>query len=136
MAAVSRRPAIRAWAPRAQVGTLRRLLTAPLRGRSFGISFALSLGALVVVALLYVWTRLEVIRIGYALSEQARLHRALLQHTQRLRLELATRKDPAYVERFARERLHMTLPDPTAIRVLRRERTQERPSSRAGTGAP
>lgn len=98
---------------------LLRILTWPARTRSYGIIVTLSLTGLVLVALLHVWTRLEVIRIGYDLSQQTRLHQALLQHNQRLRLELATRKDPATVERIAREKLHMVPPDPSGIRVLR-----------------
>jgi cell division protein FtsL len=94
-------------------------LTWPARTRSYGLVVTLGLASLIVVALLHVWTRLEVIRIGYELSQQTRLHQALLQHNQRLRLELATRKDPAIVERIARERLQMLPPDPSAIRVLR-----------------
>jgi cell division protein FtsL len=89
-------------------------------GPGFAVALALTLAALVVVALLHVWTRLEIVRIGYALSEQTRLHQALREHEQRLRLELASRKDPAAIERAARERLHMTPPDPTAIRVVPR----------------
>lgn len=98
---------------------LGRALTWPARTRSYGIIVALAFAALALVALLHVWTRLEIIRIGYALSQQSRLHQALTQHNQRLRLELATRKDPATVERIARERLQMVPPDPGAIRVLR-----------------
>ena len=97
---------------------IERAITWPARTRSYGIIVTLSLTSLVVVALLHVWTRLEIIRIGYELSQQSRLHQALVQHNQRLRLELATRKDPATVERIARERLQMAPPDPNAIRVL------------------
>jgi cell division protein FtsL len=86
----------------------------------YAIALALTLTALVIVALLHVWTRLEIVRIGYALSEQTKIHGALREHEQRLRLELATRKDPAAIERAARERLHMTPPDSTAIRVVHR----------------
>ncbi len=97
---------------------LSRARSWPARTRSYGIIVTLALTSLVVVALLHVWTRLEIIRIGYELSQQSRLHQALVQHNQRLRLELATRKDPAAVERIARERLQMVPPDPNAIRVL------------------
>ena len=44
------------------------------------------------------------------LSEQTKIHRALREHEQRLRLELATQKDPAAIERVAREQLHMAPP--------------------------
>jgi cell division protein FtsL len=89
----------------------------------FAIALALSLTALVIVALLHVWTRLEIVRIGYALSEQTKIHQALREHEQRLRLELASRKDPAAIERVARERLHMAPPDPSAIRVIHGSRS-------------
>jgi cell division protein FtsL len=90
----------------------------------FAITLAVSLSSLVVVALLHVWTRLEIVRIGYALSEETRLHQALREHEQRLRLELAARKDPAAIERAAREQAHMAPPDPTAIRIVPRSLSQ------------
>jgi cell division protein FtsL len=89
-----------------------------LHSPGFAIALALTLSSLVVVALLHVWTRLEIVRIGYALSEETRLHQALREHEQRLRLELAARKDPAAIERAAREQVHMAPPDPTAIRII------------------
>ena len=104
--------------PPGVLGAIQRAITWPARTRSYGIIITLTLTSLVVVALLHVWTRLEIIRIGYALSQQSHLHQALVQHNQRLRLELATRKDPATIERIARERLQMVPPDPSAIRVL------------------
>ncbi len=110
--------------PPGVLGAIQRAVTWPARTRSYGIIITLALTSLVVVALLHVWTRLEIIRIGYALSAQSRLHQALVQHNQRLRLELATRKDPATIERIARERLQMVPPDPSAIRVLPSLRAQ------------
>lgn len=91
-----------------------------LHAPGFAIALALTLTSLVVVALLHVWTRLEIVRIGYALSEETKLHQALREHEQRLRLELASRKDPAAIERAAREDLHMAPPDSSAIRVISR----------------
>lgn len=90
----------------------------PLRVWGFGMFLTLCVSVLGLVALVHVWTRLEIIRMGYALSSEARINQALVQHGQRLRLELATRKDPATVERVARERLRMAAPDPAAIRVI------------------
>lgn len=84
----------------------------------YGVGVAMAIVVLVGAALLHVWTRLEVIRIGYALSEQTKIHRALREHEQRLRLELATQKDPAAIERVAREQLHMAPPDPSSIRII------------------
>ncbi len=95
-------------------------LTESVRSPLFGVLTSVAIAVLVAAALLHVWTRLEVIRIGYALSEQTKLHRALREHEQRLRLELATQKDPAAIERVAREQLHMAPPDPSSIRILGR----------------
>lgn len=89
-----------------------------MRTQSFLWLATLSVAAAVGAALLHVSVRMQVIRIGYQLSHETRLHHELVQQNQRLRLELATRKDPSQIERLARERLHMTSPDPGAIRVI------------------
>lgn len=102
---------------------LQRIVAWPSQSPSFGLTVGLAVSSLVLIALLYVWSRLEVIRIGYELSQQSKLARALAQHNQRLRLELATRKDPATIERFARERLHMAPPLPSAIRIVKSKKS-------------
>jgi cell division protein FtsL len=73
----------------------------------------------VVVALIHVWVHLQVIASGYEIARETRTRHELAELNQRLRLELETRKDPAVIERRAREELHMTPPDPAAVRVLR-----------------
>lgn len=110
---------------RKKSGRVQRLVLAPFAALSrivsapvYGLGLTLTVIALVTAALLHVWTRLEIIRIGHALSKQTEIHRKLLTHQQRLRLELATRKNPAEIERRARDELHMAPPDPASIRVL------------------
>ncbi|MCS6913414.1 MAG: cell division protein FtsL [Myxococcales bacterium] len=120
-------PSLPAYSPRLQ--RLHRALLRRLRQRSFIHAATLAVVLGVATALLHVSIRLQVLRIGYALSEETRVHHELVQQNQRLRLELATRKDPALVERIARERLRMSPPDPAAIRVLHRPAT-------AGEGRP
>lgn len=99
---------------------LQRALSQRLRRRGFSQLATVAIAVAVLTALLHVSVRLQVLRIGYALSEETRVHHELVQQNQRLRLELATRKDPVLVERIARERLRMTPPDPEAIRVISR----------------
>lgn len=111
-------PSLPAPSPRLQ--RLHRALLRRLRQRSFTHAATLAVLLGVATALLHVSIRLQVLRIGYALSEETRVHHELVQQNQRLRLELATRKDPVLVERIARERLRMTPPDPEAIRVISR----------------
>ncbi len=106
-----------------------------LHSTSFAIALSLTLTSLVIVALLHVWTRLEIVRIGYALSEQTHLHQALREHEQRLRLELASRKDPAAIERVARQKQHMILPDPTMIRLIAGAKTATSASTTAAASA-
>jgi len=129
MAAVGSRKKV-SWLRR-QHDRFQRIVTWPSRSPSFGLTVGLTVSSLVLIALLYVWSRLEVIRIGYELSQQSKLARALAQHNQRLRLELATRKDPATIERFARERLHMAPPLPSAIRIVKARRPSS-PSRQEG----
>lgn len=90
-----------------------------LRGGLRPSRVALILGLVVAVALAHVHLRLQVIEGGYALSRESRLHRELEDQNQKLRLELATRRDPAVIERRARAELHMAPPDPAAIRSVR-----------------
>ena len=68
---------------RARIVALGDIFYSPL----YGLMLVLVIVSLITVALLHVWTRLEVIRIGYALSEQTKLHRALREHEQRFRLD-------------------------------------------------
>lgn len=99
-----------------------------LRARSFAGLATLVVLVGIGVALLHVSVRLRVIRVGYELSAENQLRHELLETNQRLRLELATRKNPAMIERIARERLKMVPPDPRTIRVIRAGRPgQEAP---------
>ncbi len=80
---------------------------------------ALSVGVITVAARLHVWVHLQVIAVGYDLSRETKARHDLSELNQRLKLELRTRMDLAVVERKAKNELHMTPPDPRAIRVVR-----------------
>ena len=88
-----------------------------LGGRTRRSALAFLLAA-TVAALLHVHVRLQVIDAGYRISHETRLRHALADQQQKLRLELAMRRDPSVVERRARDELHMAPPDPAAIRVV------------------
>ena len=97
-------------------------LSASLRARTASLTplqIALALVLLVGAALGQVHLRLQVIEAGYALSRETRQHHDLADGNQKLRIELATRRDPALIERRARGELRMAPPDPAAIRSLR-----------------
>jgi cell division protein FtsL len=70
-------------------------------------------------AMAHVSLRLGVVRMGYAIGEQTRERRALEEQHRRLTTELSMLKNPARIEKLAREKLHMELPDPSRIRTVR-----------------
>lgn len=110
----------------ARLYRLHESLSRRLRARSFLLLATFAVAVAVVTALLHVSVRLQVLRIGYSLSEEIRVHHDMVAQNQRLRLELAMRKDPAMLERVARERLHMAPPEPSAIRVVKGRPHRER----------
>lgn len=105
----------------AQLLRLHQAMMSRLRARNLLVVVSLVVLVAVGAALLHVMVRLQVLRTGYALSREHQTQHELTQQNQRLRLEIATRKNPATVERLARERLHMVPPDPAVIRVIRVE---------------
>lgn len=79
-------------------------------------SLVLVIAALLLVGMAQVWVHLQVIVVGYQLSQANQKRQALTELQQRLTIELRTRSDLALVERMARERLQMSSPDPRTIR--------------------
>jgi cell division protein FtsL len=70
-------------------------------------------------AMAHVSLRLGVVRMGYQIGEQTRVRRAQEEQRRRYLTELSMLKNPARIERLAREKLHMELPDPSRIRTVR-----------------
>src|SRR5262245_33676894 len=71
------------------------------------------------LALAHVWVRLQILSVGYEISRETQRRHDLDEIHQRLTLELRTRMDFARIERFARDRLQLTAPDPRGFRVLK-----------------
>jgi cell division protein FtsL len=69
----------------------------------------------VVVGVVHVTSRILVVSAGYELSRIEAQHRRLSLENDRLKLELATLKSPARLERHAREKLGMGPPAPAAV---------------------
>lgn len=67
----------------------------------------------------YVWCRVQVVQLGYMLSEAHRIHTQLLNDSKKLHLELARLKAPERVERIATEQLGLKRPRKEQIVVLR-----------------
>jgi cell division protein FtsL len=78
------------------------------------------------VGILHVTSRVLVVDMGYRLSRAESEGRALAREHDRLKLELATLKAPARLERLAREQLGMAMPSGSAVVSL----TPELPGAR------
>lgn len=70
-------------------------------------------------SLFYVWSRIQVIQIGYAISDALREERNLTLVNKNLRLEIATLKSYARIEKIALEELGMVKPKPDQVIVIR-----------------
>ncbi|QSQ24039.1 cell division protein FtsL [Pyxidicoccus parkwayensis] len=67
------------------------------------------------VGMLHVTSRVLVVDMGYRLSSAEAESRTLTRENDRLKLELATLKAPARLERVAREQLGMAMPTGGAV---------------------
>lgn len=71
-------------------------------------------------ALAHVWVRLQVVRLGYNLSRETEREKSLQQIHRKLQVEKALLRNPERLERLARERLRLTMPNPGIIQPLGR----------------
>lgn len=81
--------------------------------------FSLVLLLLIGSSLFYVWSRIQVIHLGYEISRALKEGKALMEANKRLRLEVATLKSYDRIEKIAREDLKMVKPKPDQVIVIR-----------------
>jgi len=81
--------------------------------------FTLLLLCFVGASLFYVWSRIQVIQLGYEISHALKEERALVETGKRLRLEIATLKSYTRIEKLAVEELRMVKPKPDQVIVIR-----------------
>jgi len=78
-------------------------------------------------ALAHVWVRLQVVRLGYQISHETEREKRLQQVHRKLQVERALLRSPERLERLARDRLNLTMPDPGTIgRLKPRRRSRPR----------
>ncbi len=70
-------------------------------------------------SLFYVWSRIQVIQLGYEISNALKEERTLTEANKKLRLEIATLKSYGRIEKFAVEELRMIKPKPEQVIVIR-----------------
>lgn len=83
------------------------------------IPFTLLMLFLIGGSLFYVWSRIQVIQLGYEISNVLKEERGLAEANKKLRLEIATLKSCARIEKFAAEELRMAKPKPEQVIVIR-----------------
>ena len=74
---------------------------------------------LMCVALVFVWSRIEVVNLEYEISSKQERVRALQQEGNRLQLEAATLSNPVRIETMARTRLGLRMPAPEQVVTIR-----------------
>jgi cell division protein FtsL len=74
------------------------------------------------VGILHVTSRVLVVDMGYRMSRAEAEARTLTRENDRLKLELATLKNPARLERLAREKLGMAMPSGPVVIAVPAER--------------
>jgi len=79
------------------------------------LPFVILAVAFVGVGVFHVTARVMVVEAGYRLSRLEGEHRALIRENDTLKLELATLKSPARLEKLARADLGMMPPPPGAV---------------------
>jgi cell division protein FtsL len=70
-------------------------------------------------SLFYVWSRIQVIQLGYDISNALKEEKVLSEANKKLRLEIATLKSYVRIEKFATEELKMGKPKPEQVIVIR-----------------
>jgi cell division protein FtsL len=74
---------------------------------------------LMCVALVFVWSRIEVVNLEYEISSKQERVRALQQEGNRLQIEAATLSNPVRIENMARTRLGLRMPAPEQVVTVR-----------------
>ncbi len=87
---------------RARARELRRLL--------------LACAAIAVPLLVYVWQRVDFIRVSYEIEDLERQHRLEREANEELRVERSHLRSPGRIEGLARRRLGLTEPSPQDVR--------------------
>jgi cell division protein FtsL len=89
--------------------------------RFFRRAGAYTFGVIVCMLLvLYVWQRVNVIRVGYEVEHLKKEKARLVKLNDMLKIEVATLSAPARIERIATSRLGMRTPDDMQVVLVKR----------------
>jgi cell division protein FtsL len=104
--------------PVVSVATVRRGQTGRVSGQQVGVVL-LSVGAVLLGVLLYLWPQMRLVELGYRQGELRAQQAQVLQRRTELQVELATLQQLSRIERIAVQRLHMGPPQLSQIIYVR-----------------
>ncbi len=87
--------------------------------KSHLLLFVLFTFFLILCSLFFVWSRIQVIQLGYEISNAVKDGRSLAEVNKKLRLEIATLKSYTRIEKIAIEELGMSKPRPDQVIIIR-----------------
>jgi cell division protein FtsL len=87
--------------------------------RSKLLLLTLFIFCLIVASLFYVWSRVQVIRLGYEISSVLKEEKRLGETNKRLKVEIAALKSYSRIEKLAVEELRMSKPSADQVIVIR-----------------
>jgi cell division protein FtsL len=62
--------------------------------------------------LVYTWSRVQCVRIGYEISREMENHQKLMEIQNRLKIEAARLRSPERISKIARSKLELVIPSP------------------------
>lgn len=75
---------------------------------------------IMVLCLFYIWSRVEVVKMGYQIGELQKEQKELQAESQKLKLELSIRNAPERIESLAVNKLKMIWPKPEHVLKINR----------------
>jgi cell division protein FtsL len=89
-------------------------------------AFSVNLSALIfvalvlmAVALLYVWSHVNMTKLEYQVAEAIGIRERLLEEQKKLKVEIATLKAPQRIEVIARNKLQMSYPERDQVILIK-----------------
>jgi cell division protein FtsB len=89
---------------------LRSTLGTTAMGRAGALMAVALVGSLLFVGLFYVWTRMQMVQIGYEIASLEKKNRVLHQRKRELLLEIASLQSPGELEQQARQKANLIVP--------------------------
>ncbi|MDY6854336.1 MAG: cell division protein FtsL [Thermodesulfobacteriota bacterium] len=94
--------------------------TGHLSKKSYNILLSIIITVVVILCSLFcVWSHIQVINLGYEISQANTKSKELLQLNKKLKLEIATLTSPNRVEGIAKSKLRLISPKPDQLFIMK-----------------